>query len=213
MTSSIQSNNKIKLSIGPRSALGLQIFCHIASVTPLCWLCWAFFQDRLGGDPVQYITHFLGLGALRLLLLSLCITPCAKFFSAARLLKLRRPLGLWCFAWASLHFAVWISLDLQFFWSLIGEEIVERNYLLVGFGAWLILLSLALTSLPQLRRVMGRAWKKLHNWIYLVTILAVVHFLWAVKSGYIEPGIYILVALILLLLRKDVLLKYFVKKR
>lgn len=198
----------MKIKIGTRPALALQILIHFSSLLPLFWLYWAFYQDNLGGDPVQYITHFLGLGALRLLLLSLCITPFAKYFSAARLLKLRRPLGLWCFTWASLHFCTWLALDLQFFWGLIGEEIVKRNYLLLGFSAWLILFFLTITSLPNIRRAMGRTWKKLHNWIYFVAILVVIHFLWAVKSGYIEPGIYIVLTLLLLAPRKEILLKY-----
>jgi len=167
----------MKIKIGPRPALALQGLVHLSSLLPLLWLYWAFYQDKLGGDPVQYITHFLGLGALRLLLLSLCINPLAKYFSAARLLKLRRPLGLWCFAWASLHFCTWITLDLQFFWSLIGEEIVKRNYLLIGFSAWSILFFLTITSLPKIRRAMGRTWKKLHNWVYFVAVLVAIHFL------------------------------------
>ena len=88
-----------------------------------------------------------------------------------------------------------------------GEEIIKRNYLLVGFAAWSILLALAVTSIPRLRRSMGRAWNKLHNWIYLVAILAPLHFLWSVKSGLTEPLMYFAIALFLLFLRRDKLLR------
>ncbi|MGI1679731.1 MAG: protein-methionine-sulfoxide reductase heme-binding subunit MsrQ [Cellvibrionaceae bacterium] len=189
----------------------LKLALHIGSALPIIWLYFAIPTDKLGGDPVQGLTHFLGLGAIRLLLLSLCITPIAKQFKLGKLLRLRRPLGLWCFAYATLHFAVWIVLDIQFYWGLIGEEIIKRNYLLIGFLAWLILLPLAITSIPTFQRVMKGYWKKLHNWIYLVALLAPIHFFWSVKSEMIEPCIYLVIALGLLVFRHKTLLKYFRK--
>lgn len=187
----------------------LHFAVHIGAFLPLVWLGFAIPDGRLGGDPVQELTHFLGKGAIHLLFLSLCVSPLAKKLKMGQLLRLRRPLGLWCFAWASLHFAVWIVLDLQFYWGLIGQEIIERNYLLVGFSAWLILLALAVTSIPKIMRSMKTRWKKLHQWVYLVAILAPVHYLWAVKSGFIEPGIYLVAGLGLLFLRRQTLLKPF----
>jgi sulfoxide reductase heme-binding subunit YedZ len=194
-------------SAKPLIARTLHLAVHLGSLLPLVWLFLAIPQGRLGGDPVQELTHFLGKGAIHLLYLSLCVTPLARTLRMGQLLRLRRPLGLWCFAYASLHFAVWIVLDLQFYWGLIGQEIVERNYLLVGFLAWVILLALAITSIPRIMRAMKTRWKKLHNWIYLVAVLAPIHFLWSVKSGIIEPGIYLAIALFLLWLRRDRLLK------
>lgn len=185
----------------------LHLSAHLFSFLPIVWLYIATTQNRLGGEPLQAIEHFLGIGALRLLLLTLCITPIAKSLKAGRLLRLRRPLGLWCFTWASCHFAIWITFDLQFFWGLIGEEIIKRNYILVGFIAWLILLALAVTSIPTLQRAMGTAWKKLHNWVYLVAILGCIHYLWSVKSGSIEPIVYLVIACFLLWLRRQQLLR------
>ncbi|MGH1470572.1 MAG: protein-methionine-sulfoxide reductase heme-binding subunit MsrQ [Cellvibrionaceae bacterium] len=187
----------------------LRIAVHIGSTLPIVWLYFAIPADKLGGDPVQGLTHFLGLGAIRLLLLSLCITPLAKHLKLGQLLRLRRPLGLWCFVYATLHFAVWIVLDLQFYWGLIAEEIVKRNYLLVGFLAWLILLPLAITSIPALQRAMKRYWKKLHHWVYLVSLLATIHFFWSVKSEIIEPIIYMIITVVLLSFRYKTLLKLF----
>ncbi len=185
---------------------------HLGAAAPLVWLFWAIPAGRLGGDPVEELTHFLGMGALRLLLLTLCLTPLAKNLrlpgiKSSDLMRLRRPLGLWCFAWASLHFAVWLSLDLQFLWSFIGAEIIERKYLLVGFSAWLILLALAITSLPKLQRAMGASWKKLHRLIYLVAILVPLHFLWSVKSGLFEPGLYIVITACLLWFRRKLFIR------
>lgn len=183
-------------------ALSLRWATHLLSLLPLLWLYWAIPGGALGGDPVEELIHFLGIGALRLLLLCLLVSPLAKLLHFNQLIKLRRPLGLWCYTWASLHLATWIAFDLGFEWSLIGEEIVKRNYILVGFASWLILSALAITSLPRLMRKMGRRWKKLHRWIYPLAILVCIHFWWSLKSGWIEPATYLLMALFLLALRR-----------
>jgi len=189
----------------------LHVLVHLISIVCLLRLIQLTFNGGFGGEPVPGMEHFTGIGALRLLLLSLCITPLAKQFKLPLFIKLRRPLGLWCFAYATLHFAIWISLDLQFAWAFIGAEIIERNYLLVGFTAWAILLPLAITSLPALQRKMGSAWKKLHHWVYLVVVLGCIHFLWSVKSEIIEPSIYLAIGLLLLAYRYKTLLKPFKK--
>lgn len=171
---------------------------HAGAVAPLLWLIYAVPRGALGGDPVKELIHFLGLGALRLLLLTLLVAPLARGLHFGQLMRVRRPLGLWCFAWASLHLTTWLALDLGFAWGLIGEELVKRTYILVGFTAWLLLLALAVTSIPVLVRRLGRRWKPLHRGIYLIAILGCVHFWWSLKSGWIEPAIYLAVALALL---------------
>ena len=191
----------------PKLAIALKIAVHLGALLPLLWLIAAIYANALGGDPVEAIIHFLGKGAIHLLLLTLCVSPLAKRVKGGVLTRLRRPLGLWCFVYASLHFAAWFSLDLQFAWRLIGEEIIKRNYLLVGFTAWCILFALAVTSIPVMLRKMGSAWKKLHQWIYLVAVLAPIHYIWSVKSGLAEPLIYLTIALGLLALRYKILLK------
>lgn len=189
--------NNIKLT-----AQCLQLCVHLFALLPLLWLFYAIPEGLLGGDPVKELTHFLGLGALRLLILSLLITPIVKSFKLGPLIKLRRPLGLWCFTWASLHFGVWMWLDLAFMWGLIGEELIKRTYIIVGFIAWLILLALAITSLPLLMRKMGKRWRQLHRGVYWVAVLACLHFYWSVKSGWVEPAVYAAITLVLLWPRK-----------
>lgn len=184
-----------------RLARGLQLFTHLGAAAPLLWLVGAIPAGALGGDPVKELIHFLGMGALRLLLLTLAVTPLAKGLRYGQLLRLRRPLGLWCFAWASLHFMTWLALDLGFTWGLIGSELVKRTYILLGFVAWLLLLALAVTSIPRLLRAMGRNWKILHRSIYLIAGLVCVHFWWSVKSGWLEPAIYLALAALLVALR------------
>ncbi len=109
----------------------LHLAVHVGALLPLAWLFWAVPAGKLGGDPVQGLIHYLGIGGLRLLMLSLLVTPLARGLRKPLWNRLRRPLGLWAFAWVSLHFAAWISLDLIFAWSLIGREILERTYILI----------------------------------------------------------------------------------
>jgi len=183
----------------------LQVAVHLGALLPLVWLFYAIPRGALGGDPVKELIHFLGLGALRLLLLTLLVSPLARGLGFGQLIRLRRPLGLWCFAWACLHFATWLSLDLAFAWGLIGDELVKRTYILLGFSAWLILAVLALTSFPALVRRLGRRWKTLHSLIYRALLLVCVHFWWSLKSGWIEPAIYLALALGLLWFRRRLL--------
>ena len=180
----------------------LHVSVHVGAALPLAWLFWAVPAGELGGDPVQELIHYLGLGGLRLLLLSLLISPLVSWLGMPLLNRLRRPLGLWAFAWVSLHFACWLGLDLLFAWSLIGEEIIKRTYILVGFAVWLVLLALAVTSIPRLVRAMGRRWKPLHRLVYPAAVLACVHFWWSLKSGWLEPFIYLAIVAALLWLRR-----------
>lgn len=174
---------------------------HVGALLPLLWLLHAVPGGLLGGDPVQGLMHYFGIGALRLLLLALLVSPLARALSASRLLRLRRPLGLWSFAWASLHVATWSLLDLGLDWRLIGAELVERTFILLGFAAWLILAVLALTSIPALARALGRRWKPLHQLVHVAALLVCAHYWWSVKSGWVEPASYLALTLLLLALR------------
>lgn len=187
-------------------AISAQVAVHLGAALPIVWLFIAIPQGLLGGDPIKELTHFLGMGAIRLLILSLCITPLVKQFKLGPFMRLRRPLGLWCFVWASLHFATWMALDLGLMWHLIGEELIKRTYIVVGFIAWLLLFALALTSLPALMRKMGKYWRKLHRTVYGISLLVCLHFYWSVKSGWLEPAIYAAIIVLLLLPRRKNLL-------
>jgi len=183
-------------------------------------ICWFFLlrayylalNDKIGGDPVESLIHFYGLSALKLLLLTLMITPLVRYSRQTALMMLRRPLGLYAALFASAHLCVYIAYDLQFNWPMVASEIAKRPYITVGFVAWLLLLALAITSLPKLVRSMGKRWKQLHNFIYLIGILACLHFLWSVKADLTEPAIYTLILAILLFLRGDKFLRYFRKR-
>ncbi len=170
---------------------------HAAALLPLALLGWKAWQvgggadiDALGADPVAAIEHELGLWALRLLLVTLAITPLRQLLGQPLLLRFRRLLGLWAFAYASLHFCAWLVLDLRGWWSQVFAEIAERPYITVGFAAWLLLVPLAVTSTRGWMRCLGRNWGRLHRLVYAVAVLAVLHFWWVVKSDVREPLLY-----------------------
>ncbi|WP_081933461.1 protein-methionine-sulfoxide reductase heme-binding subunit MsrQ [Shewanella mangrovi] len=192
------------MRISYRTAAIIRLLVHVSACLPLIWLFLAVNSGQAGGDPVQYIIHFLGKGALNLLVLTLLITPIARGWKQGQLMQLRRPLGLWSFAYACCHLAAFISLDLLFAWQLVGEEIVKRPYLLVGATVWLILLALAVTSFKAAQRRMGKRWQQLHNLVYLAIVLGGIHYYWSVKSEIIEPSIYLGIILLLLLFRAKI---------
>ncbi|MDF3006797.1 protein-methionine-sulfoxide reductase heme-binding subunit MsrQ [uncultured Enterobacter sp.] len=177
----------------------LKVVLHLAGLLPLLWLFWAASQGYFSADPAKDIQHFTGRMALKFLLGSLLITPLARYAKQPLLIRTRRLLGLWCFAWASLHLVSYVMLELGINnLGLLGQELVSRPYLTLGGISWLILLAMALTSTQALMRKMGRNWQRLHNFVYLVAILAPIHYLWSVKVLSPQPILYAAAALVLL---------------
>lgn len=189
------------LKLTAKQLILLKTAFHLVGLLPLTLLVYSVMTGRAGGDPVQYIIHFTGIGALNALVATLLISPVAKRFKLGFLIQTRRLVGLYVFAYASLHIAAFFSLDLLFAWELLLSEIVKRPYILVGAVAYLIVSALAITSFKALMRKMGHHWQTLHNGVYLVALLAPIHFYWSVKSEIIEPSLYFLGLSLLLLWR------------
>ncbi|ELY2589935.1 protein-methionine-sulfoxide reductase heme-binding subunit MsrQ [Cronobacter sakazakii] len=177
----------------------LKVALHLAAFLPLVWLFYAASQGLFSADPAKDIQHFTGRMALKLLLATLLVTPLTRLLKQPLLIRTRRLLGLWCFAWATLHLVSYSLLELGLSnLSLLGSELVSRPYLTLGVVSWLILLALALTSFQSAQRKLGRRWQTLHNFIYLVAILAPIHYLWSVKILSPQPILYALGAIVLL---------------
>ena len=187
----------VRLSV--KQITGLKVVLHLAGFLPLLWLLLSIDQGWFSADPAKDIQHFTGRMALKFLLGSLLITPLARYGKQPLLIRVRRLLGLWCFAWATLHLVSYSLLELGISnLGLLGSELVSRPYLTLGIISWLILLALALTSFQKAQRKLGKRWQLLHNGVYLVAILAPIHYLWSVKVYSPQPWIYALIAAILL---------------
>jgi sulfoxide reductase heme-binding subunit YedZ len=176
----------------------------VAGLAPLAWMiCGALqlFGASLGADPVKKLEHECGKTALNFLLLTLSVTPVRTLTGLPQLLRLRRMLGLFAFFYAVVHFSVYLVLDLELNFPLVGADIVKRPYITVGFTALLLLVPLALTSTNGMMRRLGRRWQSLHRLIYLIAALAVWHFYWQVKRDVREPLLYIGILALLLAYR------------
>jgi len=176
---------------------------HLLCLLPLLALIWAAFNDGLGANPVEMLTHETGEWTLRLLLLTLVLSPLRQWTGEGAWIRFRRMLGLYCYFYSCCHFTIWFVADHSLNLSAMFEDIVKRPYITLGFSAFMLLLPLALTSNQAMQRRLGRKWKTLHKLVYPILVLAVAHFLWLVKADYLEPGIYAIIAVVLLLHRID----------
>ncbi len=149
-----------------------------------------FLRDDLGANPIEEITHETGEWALRLLLVTLAISPLRTLTGWNTLAPFRRTLGLLAFFYACLHFTTWLALDHFFDWEAIVEDIFERPYITAGFTAFSCLIPLAITSTRGWIRRLGKSWTRLHRLAYLAAGAAVVHYWWLVKSDVTEPRYY-----------------------
>jgi sulfoxide reductase heme-binding subunit YedZ len=179
----------------------LRVGAHVLALYPLALLLWDYYHFNLGADPVREILLRTGEPALVLLILSLAITPLNTIFGWKQLFPLRRTFGLYAFMYVSLHFLTFIWLDYGLNWQFIWEGVVEQNFVLVGFSAFLLLLPLAITSNKWSQKKLGKKWKTLHKSVYIIILLALIHFWWLVKNVYYMPFLYSAVVTILLLVR------------
>lgn len=186
----------------------LQIIMHIYAWSALAHLLFDHFMGNLSVNPIQDLEQRTGRAAVTLLVLSLMCTPLNTLFGWKELLKRRRALGLYAFMYASVHVLIFIELDYGLAWSLIIQNVLEKPYIIFGLVTFLMLLPLAATSFDVWKRRLKKNWKRLHQTVYLIAPLAVLHFalskkgdIFQLQGDIIRPLIYGLVVLILLVLR------------
>ncbi len=183
-------------------------------LAPLAYLPYRYRLDGLGANPISFLTNHLGDWTLRILLTSLAMTPLRVLFGMAWPLSLRRLLGLFAFFYACLHFSVWLVLDHFFNWPEMAADILKRPYVTVGMSALLLLVPLTLTSTGgMVKRLGGSTWRRLHKLVYLVGLLAILHFLWLAKVGRTDQYAYAAVLLLLLGVRVWDAARRFLRKR
>lgn len=160
---------------------------------PFAWLVWGAANDALGANPAEYLIRSTGELTLRLLCVTLAITPLRQAFGLHALAKLRRMSGLLVFFYASLHLLSYAWLDMGFEWMDVAKDIAKRPFILVGFTAAVLLTLLAATSFNQAVKWLGaQRWQLLHRTVYLIAGLALLHFFWmrAGKNNFAEVWLY-----------------------
>ncbi len=177
---------------------------HILSLIPFLSLIFLTLTNQLGTNPVEHLTHTSGEWALRLLLITLTITPLIMLTKNNWLIVFRRPLGLYGFFYAFIHFLVYLIFDQGFSLVYLWEDIVERPYITVGFIALVLLIPLVITSTKKARRKLGKNWSKLHKLSYLIAFLGIVHLIWLTRADFKESWVYGSLFLVLMIFRAPV---------
>ena len=171
------------------------------SLIPFFLILYKIIFNKLGPEPVKEITHFTGEWTLLFIIFTLSMSPLKKITKLNVWISFRRMLGLFLFFYATLHMLTYVVIDYRLDLQSISKDIITKKFIFVGFGAWVLLLPLALTSSKRALIYLKDKWKKLHRLIYIIAILGLVHFIWLVKKDLTEPLIYAVIILILLLFR------------
>lgn len=179
----------------------LKPLVFLLALAPALWLAARAATGRLSVNPIEDITLTTGIWALRMLVVTLAITPARRLTGWNRLIQYRRMFGLFTFFYAALHVATYVVLDLFFAWDLIWADIAKRPFITAGAVAFVAMIPLAVTSTTGWIRRLGKRWVQLHRLIYLSAIAAAVHYLWKVKVIVGSPVYYALLVGALLLFR------------
>lgn len=170
-----------------RSKPAVFVLCSL----PLVLLAVSIFTGNISADPIEDITRTTGEWGLRLLLITLAITPLRSITKINQLILLRRMLGVFSFCYILLHFLTWLVIDHFFNFQRIFEDIIERYYILFGFLAFVMLIPLAATSTNRMVRWLGgKRWIKLHKLVYPIGIFGIIHYYLLVKADITQPVIH-----------------------
>lgn len=198
----------------------LQWCVHFGAWIPLAVLAYNALTGSLTINPIQAAEQRTGDTAITFLILSISCMPINLLYGYPRILKLRRPLGLYAFMYAAIHFTIFIWLDYGFDIPLLVQEFAQKSFILVGALALIILTALALTSFDRSKIWLGKRWKKLHRLVYAASLLAVLHFALASKgdifglSGDIlRPLLAGVLVVILLCLRLPIIKQWVLRRR
>lgn len=181
----------------------LKTLVWIACLAPAAWLAWGAVSNNLGPDPTAKIAFFTGLTTLRLLVITLAITPLRRLWPRLNwLIKFRRLVGLFAFFYATLHMLTYVALYSNFNLDAIGADIAKRRFITMGVAAYVLLVPLAVTSTTwAIRKLGGKNWNRLHKLVYAAAVCGVIHYWWQVKTGVITPLAITLVLAVVFLAR------------
>lgn len=178
---SLQSGKKIKPVL------------FILLLVPLAMLAYRFYSEGFGANPIETINRYTGDWALRILLLTLAISPLIRITRWNNIIQYRRMIGLFAFFYVCVHLTSYIVLDQFFDFRAIIDDVFKRPFITAGFTSFILLIPLAITSTNKMVERLQYRWIQLHRLIYLISMLAVLHFWWMVKLDTTEPMIYAII--------------------
>lgn len=182
----------------------LKAAIFVAALVPFARLALYAFADRLGANPIEFITRSTGDWTLYFLCITLAVTPLRRLTHWNWLIRLRRMLGLFAFFYVCLHFTTFLWFDHFFELQEMWKDVIKRPFITVGFIAFVLLIPLAATSTnAMVRRLGGKRWQWLHRLIYLIAPLGILHFWWmkAGKHNFEQPIVFGTMVGLLLLAR------------
>src|SRR6267143_5140355 len=184
-----------------------ELVIFLNSLVPLTLLLWDVYRNRVGANPLEFVTRTTGMLTLIFLLLSLAFTPLRKITGANWLVKFRRMIGLFAFFYGSLHLLTYVAFDRFFNLKSIPADVVKRPFITIGMAAFFLMAPLAITSTNKMvKRLGGKRWNRLHKLVYLAGAAGVLHYWMLVKSDVSLPLTFAFVLAVLLGYR--LLLKY-----
>ncbi len=187
----------------------LKVVVFLAALIPLGHMLSGILMERLGANPLEYLTRYSGDWALYFLMMTLAVTPLRKLLQQPWLLRFRRMLGLYTFFYAALHFLMFFWFDHFFDLQEMWTDVLKRPFIAVGLIAFCALLPLAVTSHNgMIRRMGGKAWQRLHQLIYVIAPLAVLHYYWMKAGKHDLTRPYLFASLVAALLLYRVVVKW-----
>ncbi len=192
---------RVPAALSPETFARLRAALFALALAPLVRLVWLAVTDGLGANPVEFVVRSLGTWTLVFLCITLAVTPLRRATGWAWLLRLRRMFGLYTFFYATLHLLAIAGIDLGFDWAAIVKDIAKRPFITVGFAAYVLLIPLAATSTNAMVRALGgRNWQRLHRLVYVIALLAILHYWWhkAGKNDFAQPTVYAVIVGLLL---------------
>ena len=173
---------------------------YVSLLVPLLFLAYDLLSGRLGVDPMRAIEKSLGITAIYILILTLCITPFSTL-TGINFIRFRRAFGLMSFFYIILHFSTWLLLDMQLRWVEIVESLTRKPFIVFGMMGFLLLIPLAATSNNYSMKRLGKYWPKLHKLIYVAIILGGIHYLMMEKTLQNDAIITFIIIIVLISLR------------
>ena len=167
---------------------------------PLLRLFVLGFLGELTANPIEFVTRSTGIWTIAFLSLTLAMSPLRWITGWLHWTQFRKTLGLFTFFYAFLHFTIWYWLDHNFDFALMMADVIKRPFITMGFIAFVIMSFLAITSNQMSMRILGGKWKMLHRLIYVIAVLALIHYLWHKEGKRDFTVVYIYSAIIFSLL-------------